>query len=94
MVSLAGRYPLPNLSAGFYSWRALGEDEDGRLPRIQILTIEELLAGKGIDYPPSQHRTFKVAPKAGVKDRYGEVQHESCSTIPAQTDPLPDRVRS
>ncbi len=34
-------------------------------PRIQILTIEELLAGGKIDFPPSRDlRTFKKAPKA------------------------------
>jgi len=35
-------------------------------PRIQILTVEDLMHGKGIDYPPSKHVnvTFKKAPKA------------------------------
>jgi len=36
----------------------------GSHPRIQILTIEELLAGKGIDYPHPVNVTFKRAPKA------------------------------
>lgn len=38
----------------------------GRHPRIQILTIEELLGGKGIDAPPLGQAsvTFKKAPRA------------------------------
>ena len=47
-------------SAGFYQspW---GTSH----PKVQILTIEELLDGKQVDMPPSQdHRTFKKAPKA------------------------------
>ena len=49
--------------AGFYEspWQT-------KHPRIQILTIEELLAGKKIDFPPSRDlRTFKKAPKAKRK---------------------------
>ena len=43
-------------------------------PRIQILTIEELLEGAGIDYPPTRGDvTFKKAPR--VKD-------ESATAIP------------
>ena len=46
--------------AGFYHspW--------GEHPRIQILSISELLAGKRVDYPPSRqvNVTFKRAPKA------------------------------
>jgi site-specific DNA-methyltransferase (adenine-specific) len=46
-------------SAGFYSsnW--------GEHPRIQLRTVAELLAGKGIDYPPTKaDATFKKAPRA------------------------------
>ena len=47
-------------SAGFYksAW--------GKHPRLQLLTIEELFSGKGIDYPPSEqvNVTLKRAPKA------------------------------
>jgi hypothetical protein len=54
-------------SAGFYKspW--------GTHPRIQLLTIQELLEGKRIDYPPSQqvNATFKKAKKA--------------TTVPAET---------
>jgi SAM-dependent methyltransferase len=35
-------------------------------PRLQILTVSDLLQGRKIDMPPSQdHRTFRRAPKAG-----------------------------
>ena len=46
-------------SAGFYDspWGT-------KHPKLQILTIEDLLNGKTIDYPPSQANvTFKKAPK-------------------------------
>jgi DNA modification methylase len=45
-------------SAGFYKspW--------GQHPRLQILTIEQLLEGKGIDYPHPTNVTFKRAPRA------------------------------
>lgn len=46
--------------AGFYTsaW--------GSHPRLQILTVAELLAGQGIDIPPLRqvNSTFKKAPKA------------------------------
>jgi len=48
--------------AGFYMSPAAR-----RYPRLQVLTIEELLDGKGIDYPPEALRTdmtFKKAPAA------------------------------
>lgn len=49
-------------SAGFYDspgWNT-------RYPRLQILTVQEILEGKGIDMPPVQQvsTTFKKAPKA------------------------------
>lgn len=60
-------------SAGFYDSPIVGT----RHSRIQILTIAELLAGKGIDYPPLRTNiTFKEAPK--VKQRQ-----------PGQVAPLP-----
>ena len=45
-------------AAGFYAspW--------GRHPRLQILTVAELLDGKAIDYPRLVNVTFKAAPKA------------------------------
>jgi hypothetical protein len=48
--------------AGFYTspW--------GKHPRLQLLTIEDLLTGKGINRPPVQTSvTFKRAPKAHPK---------------------------
>jgi capsule polysaccharide export protein KpsC/LpsZ len=47
--------------AGFYRSPGLTD----RYPRIQILSIEELLAAKKIDYPRfAADATFKKAPKA------------------------------
>ena len=49
--------------AGFYERPSGGKDE--RYPRLQLLTIEELLKGKGIAYPAFRANvTFKKAPKA------------------------------
>ena len=42
-------------SAGFY------ESPWGKHPRIQLLTIEDLLGGKSIDYPQATDVTFKKA---------------------------------
>ena len=49
--------------AGFY------QSPWGKHPRLQILTIEEMLAGKRIDYPPSKfvNITFKNAPRTRIK---------------------------
>ena len=42
----------------------------GQAPRLQILTVEDLLTGKGIDRPPAQTSvTFKRAPKAKAHGR-------------------------
>ena len=46
------------VSAGYHS---PGWSRD--YPRIQLLTIDDLLCGKKIDMPP-EHGTFKQAPKA------------------------------
>lgn len=50
-------------SAGFYlsPW--------GKHPRIQLLTVGDLLAGKGIDYPRTAgiNVTYKPAPRAALK---------------------------
>lgn len=62
--------PMRNMKAeaagaGFYEspWHT-------KHPRIQLLTIEELLAGKKLDLPPSRDlRTFKKAPKVKRKPR-------------------------
>jgi DNA modification methylase len=47
-------------SAGFYQ---AVEWNEQRFPRIQILTIADLLAGKEINYPKALNVTFKIAPK-------------------------------
>ena len=51
--------------AGFYHSPSYNTDH----PRLQILTIAELLAGKGIDMPPigQVNVTFKKGPKAQIK---------------------------
>lgn len=48
--------------AGFYT------SQWGKHPRIQLLTVADLLAGKGIDYPGA-NVTYKQAPKAGTEDK-------------------------
>jgi hypothetical protein len=51
--------------AGFYHSEVWNRD----YPRIQILTIAELLEGKGIDMPPMRQvsQTFKRAKKENPK---------------------------
>ena len=55
-------------AAGFY------DSPWGKHPRIQILTVAELLEGKRIDYPPSKvvNVTFKKAIK--VRPRPAEAK--------------------
>jgi len=70
-------------SAGFYKspW--------GSHPRLQILTIAELLDGKQIDYPhPAGNLTFKRAPKAETPPP------EQLELSPAETLPTAKRVVS
>lgn len=45
-------------SAGFFT-----SDHFGKFPRIQILTIEEILSGKTVQMPQTLERTFKQAEK-------------------------------
>lgn len=49
-------------TAGFYSSPGWGKD----YPRLQVVTIEDLLNGTGVDYPPAEqvNVTFKRAPLA------------------------------
>lgn len=49
-------------AAGFYTSEHFG----GKYPRIQILTIEEIFAGKKVEYPSAAQTnvTFRKAPKA------------------------------
>jgi hypothetical protein len=51
-------------SAGFYKPASF---EGQSFPRIQILTIEEILAGKGIEFQSMRDATYKQAPKAKAK---------------------------
>ncbi|MBN1286544.1 MAG: restriction endonuclease [Anaerolineae bacterium] len=50
-------------AAGFYTSPSWGR----AYPRIQILTIEELLAGAHVEMPPA-HGTFKQAPRAEMNN--------------------------
>lgn len=51
------------IDAGFYK----SENFTDKVPRVQILTIEELLEGKQIQFPHLQQETFKQAPKSKGK---------------------------
>ncbi len=60
--------------AGFYKPSGL----EDRYPRLQILTIEELLAGKRVEYPRLLEVTFKKAPKARpAAEKKGQLQFDS-----------------
>ena len=61
-------------SAGFY------ESPWGKHPRIQLLTIEDLLGGKSIDYPQDTDVTFKKAQR--VRSNPSEQK-----TLPMEGDP-------
>ena len=63
-------------SAGFYDspWGT-------KHPRLQLLTIEDLLAGKKVDMPPTRdERTFKKA------ERFKRTQSESRSLFKPEAD--------
>ena len=51
-------------SAGFFT-----SEHFGKFPRIQILTIEDLLAGKTVKMPPSLERTFKQAERVEQENK-------------------------
>ena len=53
------------ITSGFYEFQSWGQ----KYPKVQILTITELLAGKHIEMPPIRQlgATFKKAPKAEEK---------------------------
>jgi len=55
------------IGAGFYHSPGWNKD----YPKIQILTIEELLHGKAVDMPPQTHTsvTFAKAPKISTKEQ-------------------------
>ncbi len=61
------------VSAGYYQRGLKGNQHVGQMwekdiPRIQILPIEDLFAGKGIEMPPSAYGTFKQAEKIKKKE--------------------------
>ena len=66
-------------SAGFY------ESPWGKHPRIQLLTIEDLLGGKSIDYPQATDVTFKKAQR--VRPNPSEKQ----KNLPMTDEPPEDR---
>lgn len=77
LISLAnptGAMRKEAASAGFY--KSPWDKKD--YPRLQLLTIEELLDGKGIDYPPAEHVnvTHKKAPRAKKKAQQREIEFE------------------
>ena len=63
--------------AGFYKPPGL----EDRYPRIQILTIEEPLAGKRVEYPRLLEVKFKKAPKPGQRQR----RKRRCPLTPSRT---------
>ncbi|MHB8542025.1 MAG: DNA methyltransferase [Candidatus Acidiferrales bacterium] len=69
-AAAAGTYKSP--------WGKRGSEEL-HYPRLQILTIAELLEGKGIDYPHMSNVTFKRAPRAETP------QPEQLTLAPAET---------
>jgi hypothetical protein len=71
-------------SAGFYE--AI-EWNRQRFPRIQILTIADLLAGKEINYPKALNVTFKVAPKGKYTD-FSVPCFQPVFTPPSAQDPM------
>jgi site-specific DNA-methyltransferase (adenine-specific) len=60
-------------AAGFYDSPGLLPE----VPRLQILTIEELLAGKELEYPKVALATFKCAARR-TKAKAKKGQEESC----------------
>ena len=58
------------VTAGFYEFTTWGR----KYPKIQLLTVAELLAGKKVEMPPIRQvgATFKKAPK--VTEQQGEQQ--------------------
>jgi len=61
-------------SAGFYSSPGWGQN----YPRLQCITIAELLDGRRIEYPPTRdERTFKKAPAAKVAERPESTLYDS-----------------
>ncbi len=56
-------------SAGVYAPKLLGETSDRQYPRLQILTIEDLLGGSEVQYPRfALEATFRRAPRRRGKE--------------------------
>jgi DNA modification methylase len=71
-------------SAGFYKL-PIGQG-DKKYPRLQILTIADLLAGQQIQYPSIGYRnvTFKKAPKVEVVTSPQQLRLPEAETVPWQ----------
>jgi site-specific DNA-methyltransferase (adenine-specific) len=79
-------------SAGFYRSGSEGVGTWGKHPRIQLLTVSELLDGKRIDMPPlSGSLTFRRAPKVERRQPTTEPLFRNVSTPPELKDMFPGR---
>ena len=66
-IGVAGEDTGATASAGFCEAR----DFPGRYPRLQILTIAELLAGKKLEYPTHRVETFARAERKTKSQQEG-----------------------
>lgn len=78
-------------SAGFYSSPGWGTSH----PKVQLLTVGELLGGKDIDYPHVTGTTFKKAPKAepalpSAEPLFPKGSEEMFTELPATLEDEPD----
>jgi site-specific DNA-methyltransferase (adenine-specific) len=66
--------PMRSEAAGAGSYESPGWGR--RYPRLQILTVAELLAGRSIDMPPARHTsvTFRKAPKGKGDEGAGQLE--------------------
>ena len=74
-------------SAGFY---VSGELGNKKYPRLQILTIEQLLNGKRVNCPPfaagKGNVTFKKAPQSKIEDK-AKTKASSIHEFDTDTEP-------
>jgi hypothetical protein len=72
----ANRPLNPQLNSGTSQYNSANKSPWGNHPRLQILTIEELLGGAEIDCPPAKHVdvTYKKAQKARKDERADQVE--------------------
>lgn len=74
-------------SAGFYRSGGEGVGSWGEHPRIQLLTVEELLDGKRIDMPPlSGNLTFRRAPRVERRRPMAKPLFRNLTAPPAQDE--------